>query len=479
MYRFFRNHNLIYFLGVFFLLILSLYNIFYHLGLFPIYSWDEARHGVSAYEMTKNGNFIVNTYEYKNDYWNLKPPLSFWMIMIGYKIAGFNALGLRLMSGICALLTILIVSLFVYKRYGKLASFISMLTMSTCEQFLINHSARTGDADALFVFLFTAAILSLLLSQQNDKWLFVSGIAFGLAFLTKSWHAGNIVIIMGLYFIFTGKYKKFSFIKWFLLCLCMIIPILIWGIMRYHFDGITFFKNIIAYDLLTRSTTTIEGHVGGVFYYVRVLLNFFSLWIVILFGVLLVYLDRHTHKHPFLSKNKNDIIGLCLWILIPFLIFTLSKTKIRWYIIPVYPPLTILIGILAGKIFRNGKVLAKVTLAASLLFVSVYYEWQIQKYISHPTFSFQQNLLQKTSRMKDIKGYDLFYYHPKKHTKWVQSTVLTAELTSNFKVKNGDFHTFLQTNKALLMIKKDRNTQQFIKHGDGSRVYLIFTNTTK
>ncbi|MED1487887.1 ArnT family glycosyltransferase [Bacillus smithii] len=107
-----RKGNVIYFLLALILLSVACYNIFFNLGKFPIYSWDEARHGVNAYEMLRQGNFIVNTYRYKMDYWNLKPPLSYWAIMLGYKTAGFNALGLRLISGICAMLTIIIVGIF-------------------------------------------------------------------------------------------------------------------------------------------------------------------------------------------------------------------------------------------------------------------------------------------------------------------------------------------------------------------------------
>ena len=97
---------------------MALFNIFYGLADFPIFSWDEARHGVSAYEMLKERNFIMNTYKYKVDYWNLKPPLSFWMTMAGYKIAGFNTLGLRLFQQYPPSMTILVTALFVFKKQG-------------------------------------------------------------------------------------------------------------------------------------------------------------------------------------------------------------------------------------------------------------------------------------------------------------------------------------------------------------------------
>jgi 4-amino-4-deoxy-L-arabinose transferase-like glycosyltransferase len=265
MYRFINHKSKIfYFISILFLLFIAAFNVFYRLGDFPIYSWDEARHGVSAFEMIKNGNFIINTYRGKIDYWNLKPPLSFWSIILGYKMAGYNELGLRICSAIFSMGTISIVAVFLYKKQGKLASLISTLVLATSTQFLINHSSRTGDADALFVFLFTIAIISLMLSDQNIKWLYGSGLACSLAFLTKSWHAGNILMIMGLFIIFTRLYKIIRFRNWITLCAWIILPIIMWGSFRYQYDSTNFFKNMINYDLLHRSTTTIENHTGGI-----------------------------------------------------------------------------------------------------------------------------------------------------------------------------------------------------------------------
>lgn len=463
MYRSYRKFKFIYIFMMLILLAMSLFNVFYNLGKFPISSWDEARHGVSAYEMLKKGTFVVSTYRNKIDYWNLKPPLSFWANMASYKIVGFNALGLRLFSAICAMLTIIMIAIFVNKRHGKLASLLSTLTLATCTQFLINHSARTGDADSLFVFLFTAAILSLLLCEQNNKWLYFSGLALALAFLTKSWHAVNIAIIIGLYLIFTGKYKRLSHKNWILLCSCIVLPILVWGVIRYQYDGIEFFKNMIMYDLLYRSSTSIEGHIGGKLYYVQILCKFFLFWLIILFGLILVYLNKNFSFKIFKSEKKAYMIGICLWIIIPFILFTFSKTKIRWYILPIYPALSIMIGALASKFLRNGTLLARVVLLFSILFASIYYEWKIQAYLNNPIPNLQLSLLQKIQGMEGIKGYSLFMYYPSSCAVWPQNTVLTAELYGNLHVENGDLNTFLRTDKALLLVQKELYTEQLIK----------------
>lgn len=78
---------------------------FYHLNYGVLSDWDEARHGVSAYEMLRNGEPVVSTWQYEPDYWNLKPPLSEWFIMLGYRIFAFNAWGLRFYSALSIFLT--------------------------------------------------------------------------------------------------------------------------------------------------------------------------------------------------------------------------------------------------------------------------------------------------------------------------------------------------------------------------------------
>jgi 4-amino-4-deoxy-L-arabinose transferase-like glycosyltransferase len=457
--------NFFYIFTLITLLFIAAFNVFYKLDDFSIYSWDEARHGVTAYEMIKNNNFIVNTYRNKVDYWNLKPPLSFWTIVLGYKIAGSNALGLRLFSAVFSILTITLVSIFVNKNYGKLASTVSALVLSTCTQFLINHSSRTGDADSLFVFLFTIAILSLLQWDTNNKWLYVSGLSFSFAFLTKSWHSGNIAIIMGLYLCLTGKYKKLSSKNWIILCMCMLLPILIWAGIRYQYDGLEFFRKMIMYDLLQRSTAPIERHFGGVFYYLAILYRFFALWILFLcLTSLLLFLKRGFLIKTLISiKNNPFIIGNVLWVLIPFILFTIAKTKIRWYILPIYPPLSIIIGVLTSKILMKSKWLTRVLLIILIVSVSIFYEVKINTYLNNSKPKLKQCLIEKISNDKNMKGNSLFIYHLVGNQIWLQSETLAAELSNDLQVKEGNFTDFLKTNKALLLIPSNLYSEQLIK----------------
>lgn len=67
-------------------------------------SWDEARHGVNAYEMIQNGDYIRHTYNYQVDDWNLKPSISYWAIVLGFRLFGYSVWGLRFFSALAYLL---------------------------------------------------------------------------------------------------------------------------------------------------------------------------------------------------------------------------------------------------------------------------------------------------------------------------------------------------------------------------------------
>lgn len=114
------------------LTLIALYLCFGKLDVASLQHWDEARHGVNAYEMFKNNNFIVNTYNYENDYFNLKPPLSYWGIILGFKLFGVSIFSMRFYSAASLFLTFIIVAYYMHKKYGKIASISSMMLFISC-----------------------------------------------------------------------------------------------------------------------------------------------------------------------------------------------------------------------------------------------------------------------------------------------------------------------------------------------------------
>ena len=169
----------------------------YKLGEGPIQDWDEARHGVSAYEMIRNNEWVVTTYGNAIDYWNLKPPLSEWVIAFGYYVFGFTPFGMRIYSAIAMISAALLCSIFLHRCCGKLSALFALLCFSGTGPLLFTHCARTADADSLYILFYTAAVVMLCrYCRKGDASLYCSCLAFSFAFLTKELPHSNLLYLI-------------------------------------------------------------------------------------------------------------------------------------------------------------------------------------------------------------------------------------------------------------------------------------------
>lgn len=431
------------------------FNLFCNLNNIPIDSWDEARHGASAYEMLKNGDYIINTYGNEKDYWNLKPPLSFWAICLGYKLAGFNALGLRLFSAIAASLTILVVTFFSRYRHGRLASLISASVIATTAPYILSHGARTGDADSLYVLFFTTAVVSLAFIEKDIKWLYVSGLSFALAFLTKSWHALNILAVTGIYLLVGKAFLKISLKQWLLYIAASSLPIVLWGAARYSRDGFEFFKMMISFDLLSRSSKPLEGHIGGPNYYLLTLEYDYSHWGIILIGCFTACLFFYRNFPT--RDTKNHIFLMGLWISVPLLLYTFAKTKITWYLLPVYPALAVCIGGLSSKVLRvsGSNIVLQLVLCLGIIFSLYKNERAIQIRVMHVLPDRVQQTIHMMGDMREyrsLKIYTIFNNYDEMATYWRQCDLLASELYADLVPMEGGLKAFKKDQETVLLM---------------------------
>lgn len=454
----FIEKNYYIFLAV--ILLMSALNIFYNTGKMPIYSWDEARHGVNAYEMIKRNNYIVNTYSYKNDYWNLKPPMSFWAVIMGYKLAGFNPLGLRIFSGVSAYVTILMVTLFTFFRYGKLASIISAAVLSTTVPYILEHCARTGDPDSIFVLFFTAAMMATALMEKKIAYLYAAGIFFALAFLTKSWHAGCIVVICIIYIIASGIIFKLKLKHIILFMLSASLPIIVWGIVRYREDGFVFFREMIRYDLMARTSRTLEGHIGSRSYYIGILQSSYGYWLIIFMSTLLAA-SALLRPGEFNREKRNQYLLIFLWIAIPVILYSIPNTKIAWYILPVYPAMAISIGAVSNFLLRckSRNLILQAMLSIMIIFSLYKNEALIIGKISKPKTIEAQLLFKDLEKLPEYRSKHIYIIH------FEQSYFLCAELYNDLMPISGGIKAFMEdnTDNALLFITKDRKEMQDVR----------------
>ncbi len=364
---------------------------FYKLDVKYVDPWDEARHGVNAYEMLKQGSLVKSTYLYQTDYYNLKPPLSMWSIMLSMVLFGKSVWTLRLASVICYLCLALCVVCFARKRYGRLPALFSLALLCANTTPFIAHMVRAGDADSLYVLLFSLAMICMLQIRDDHRKLYLCGFLFALAFLTKSFHAGLIAVIGGLYLLLTGLFKKIRLKEYVIFILSFGAPIGLWVIARLCTDGTAFLKEMWLTDVMGRSQSGFGSNEAGFSYYFSYYLGNMSgkvpvyrvvlclLLVSCLILAVMSFVQKQRTKHGADGNGtksvKDDMIGFSLWILIPALAFSVVRTKLLWYEYPAITALLIAAGIAAGLVCEKKllPVGIRVALGAVLLVTAGYY----------------------------------------------------------------------------------------------------------
>ena len=387
---------------------------FYKLGVKYVDPWDESQHGVNAYEMLKQHTLIRSTYLYETDYYNLKPPMSMWTIMLSMVLFGKSIVAMRIPPALCYLLLAFLSARFARKRYGRMASLfvLGLLTANTAP--FIAHMVRAGDADSLYVLLFSLAMFSMISIKERKRNIYLCALYFALAFLTKSFHSLMIVAIGGLYLIFSGEITKLKIKEWVKFIASAIVPIGIWAFFRFLSDGTTFFRLMWETDVRGRTSEGFGSNTAGFGYYFSFFLGKMSgqiqVYLVALILLLLIF-GMGLFFDQKIKEKRNDIIGFLLWILIPTFAFSIVSTKLLWYLYPVITALLIALGCVAGNFVEKKKVPKYLTygVCGSIFVVVLIYSGMTFKLVhSYGINGVQTNdfqiLIQKTGNRDEYDG---------------------------------------------------------------------------
>lgn len=327
------------------LLTASYFVFFLHLSSLPLRMFDEARLAVNAFEMCKNGNYMVTYFEGQPDLWNTKPPLTVWSMVFFMKTLGFSELALRLPSALCALLTAIALYFFLAGFCkSHFAAFWSASVLITSIGFTGEHVSRTGDYDAMLVFFtFAYAIFwFLFLTGGQKRHLFLFALSLSLAALTKGIAALMMLPALFLYTIYEKKLlyvikKKYAYLSF----LAFLIIVAGYYFLREYFNP-GYIKAVNENEISGRFFSTLEGHQHPFGFYWD---NFFSARTN--YGILArarfqpwIFFLPVCFLFSVFDKNKSIkafsvFCGICA--LTYFLLISVAGTKLAWYDAPLYP----------------------------------------------------------------------------------------------------------------------------------------------
>ncbi len=301
--------------------------LYINLGRDALFDWDE---GIYA----ELGRQVVVTKDLFITHWNgapwlEKPPGIAWISALGIALAGPSAFGARLLMPLFALYT-----LYMVYRIGKhLGSWqhgiIAAGVLAGLNLFL--GRTRAVNTDMPLLASITTTIL-FLLENRPARWVALS--IFGGVWFKGV--AGLLSVIIALP-LFLSKSKKYL-LTTIGYCALLVLPWHLYAYLRYGSEFTTpyFFEQV-----LRRATAQIEFHFEPRWYYFTYLYENLGL------GVILVSIvGANILLYKLLRKNKEQVLRITLlwWAIAPLMIFTLAKTRLFWYILPIYPALALLIS---------------------------------------------------------------------------------------------------------------------------------------
>jgi len=364
----------------------------------PLIDRDEPRFAEASREMIARGNYIV---PYFNNQLRLdKPPFTYWAQVASYRIFGENDFAARFPSAVAAALTALVIFTWGRRIDALKAGWWAAIIFTLSLQTFIHAKAAVADMWlVLFVTLAHWAGYELLqrpplnarysapnqgAADSKPPWaiwkspLLVFYISLALGFLAKGPIAWTPLVTVALVIIYTRDWQllgHFKFVRGILLTLGVVA---LWGFPALIQTHGEFFSVGIGRHVIGRSFTTMEGHGAASlgmyvlllpFYFVTVFISFFPWSIKLPWLVRKLWQNRSAEVDaPGYSGNLTDSY-LVAGIAIIFIIFTLVKTKLPHYTLPVFP----LLALLLARHWQGSAVLRAPQAAAShrSLFASI------------------------------------------------------------------------------------------------------------
>jgi len=343
-----------------FLVVLAGSFIFYKLGRAALADWDESIYALISENILhlKGDAFALvwreNALRDGNGYWFEKPPLYMWLTAFTYFIFGITEFSARFVSALAGIGGVLAIYFFGKKMFSEKVGIISAIVLATTTHWVFQ--SRNGTLDILTAVWILLAMYSFWKSQETQKgWKWV-GVFLGLTAMTKGAVVAIPIAVIAFFIVVDSlilKSKSYK-IKYFLIIiLWFLIIALPWHVIEIIRFGRGFIDSYFLYHILERSKG-IEGHNNDFWWYLIVLKVWFRQWAVVLVPSTLYALYLVLSKKVTLEQ-KRPLIFLFLWSLITFLVLSISKSKIQWYLIPIYPSLALIIGWFISSIFKFNR----------------------------------------------------------------------------------------------------------------------------
>lgn len=312
-----------------------------------LYESTEGRYAEVGREMAETGRYLEPTLGYA-PHWT-KPPLTYWAIAAGIHLVGRNAWGARFFNAIAFCLTVLLVALAGASIWDARTGYIAGLVYVSSALPAAGAAVLTTDTFlTLWEVLAVAAYATAYRARNTTThrhWVRLMWLAFGLGFFTKGPPA---LLPLGALIVFHTVFRR----PFRLADIPGVLMFLVTGFWWYavvigrHHELLDYF---VGEEIVARSAT---GHFhrnpqwyAPFFQFLPALVAGPGVWIY-------AFARTAAREHLFdprrlwapVRERRAAGALLLLWFVIPLIVFSVSKSRLILYVLPLYAPLALVIA---------------------------------------------------------------------------------------------------------------------------------------
>lgn len=301
----------------------------------------------ASYTMAQSNSFLLPTVN--GEIYIAKPPLLYWLYVPLYYLFSPQAWILRFWMIIFGVLLVAVTYLLSRSWFGEKVAFLSCLFLIFSWPYI--YFTKTGNFDLPNAFFSTLTVYFYNRAYKSFRSVLFMIISIALGILNRSFLALIPIIIIGTDYLIFKKYRlplKTIIIG----ALLLIVIVLPWHIVVYYLNPGEFINQYLNLPINRHVLSVVTGDQNTTpFYYFFIFLMFPA---VLLTAGISIYLIQ-IKKFDFGAYNpkKRAILQIAVWILFPVLILTLSATRHEWYVIPIYPALSIGCSVIIIQGFRQ------------------------------------------------------------------------------------------------------------------------------
>ncbi len=365
--------------------VLSFLGMFGKLGVSELQPLGSAAHAAISREILRRNDWLTLHWPYCPEFEDFYqfPPLFFWCQAICYKIFGISDTTSKYTSAFFGFLTIIGTFYLGKMMVNSYTGFLSAMTLILFPYFF-RHSRKCEVETILIFFILLGYIFFILAEKYDRKFILLSGISTGLAFLSKGPPAAVVPLSIVIYYLITKQYKKLTDgYLWLSMLLSIIIP-LFWIIPQIIYKGDAFYKKFVINQVLWKITggdrpaVTLKQKILNYTYFFRVFFSYYLPWSITgLFGI-----------YKIIKSRIQQFYILFLWVLIVWTGFTIAGYKDDYYLLAFFPGWAVINGFIfyhwTQKV-KNQVVVSSGILSIIMLFVVLFTPIKFDK-VRNPEF---------------------------------------------------------------------------------------------